>query len=122
MARTTRNVYGTQGAKAAAYVAGYGGDAVSAPNPHPRTPFAGYEARKPKRTRKYIKGGALSLLDCVGALERDEYVFLLDRPCHPSWMRSMRYNVLAGMCRQGAVSEAKINPDWIPTREEELPL
>ena len=62
------------------------------------------------RQRMYRRGRKLSLLGLIErAMLRREYVFMFDRPCHPSWVISMQLNTLANLCRHGGFRAAVRN-------------
>jgi hypothetical protein len=58
------------------------------------------------RKRMYRRGRRLSMAALARRLLRQEYVFLGDRPVHPSFMTSMTFWTLVWMCRKGRLRAA----------------
>lgn len=65
------------------------------------------------RIKKYERGDRLSFVDLNDALSQHEYVFWSERPCHPSFIMSMKYNTVSGLCRRGVFYRAIISQKWL---------
>ncbi len=66
------------------------------------------------RIRKYAPGSPINTIARLSReLEDGRYVYLFDRPCHPGWIASMRYNTVMGFIRRGSFRVAEIEADWI---------
>ena len=71
------------------------------------------------RPRKYIKGPAISEpLTVIHEVLAGRYVFMFDRPKHPSFLISMQVQTINFMTRKGSFSLALPNPDH-PDRKKE---
>lgn len=71
------------------------------------------------RVRKYVKGETFkSVSDLSEALERREYVFLGNRPCHCAWINNMSLCVILMYLQNGHLSRATINPEWKEPEDE----
>lgn len=61
------------------------------------------------KKRMYRRGRRLTLNGLTDAVIGGDYVFFFDRPCHPSWVVSMRLRTLAWHCRRGDFRTAARN-------------
>lgn len=66
------------------------------------------------RPNKYLKGPKLNFEQLTTELVANRYVFLHGRPCHPSWLKSMRFNNLWWFAAQGFFHQTLINPKYSP--------
>lgn len=54
------------------------------------------------RQRKYTPGEPITDMGQLATeIAARRYVYWRDKPMHPSWLGSMRFNVLAGFIRRG---------------------
>ena len=73
------------------------------------------------RARKFVKGGAIADIgELAGELDRLNYVYFWQRPCHPGWVGSMQFRTLVMLVGKGAFSYALPNPDLTPPAIEEV--
>ena len=77
-----------------------------------------FASKKPKRVRKFIKAERLTLNEVIIEVLAHNYVFWLDRPCHPAWIRGLQLGTLKCYCDVGHFHRAKINPEWTPPNDE----
>ena len=62
------------------------------------------------RERKYRPGRVIkSFAQLHAQIIGGQYVYMFDRPCHPSWLGSMQYYNLVNMMRMGAFRFAHRN-------------
>lgn len=60
------------------------------------------------RPRMYEPGDVLGLIAIVREIVADNYVFLGDRPCHPSWLLSLSLRELNFMSNCGRLRKAEL--------------
>lgn len=73
------------------------------------------------KPKKYIKGPPVrGILELAAEIMEGNYVFWRDKPQHPAWIGSMPLLVLAQCCRNGTISFASINPEWVAKENKEL--
>lgn len=59
-----------------------------------------------KRPRMFRKGEQLDAVAAAAAILAGNWVYLNDRPRHPSWMGSMHLNVIRGLAIKGCLYRA----------------
>ena len=58
----------------------------------------------------FRKGRKLrSMSEVQKHIGRGNYIFMLDKPQHPGWIRSMQYGTVLGFLQQGYLREALRN-------------
>lgn len=62
------------------------------------------------RARKYRPGRVIKdRSQLLNEIDAERYVYLFDRPCHPSWLASMQYRTLRMILRMRGFRFAKEN-------------
>lgn len=65
------------------------------------------------RIKKFRKGRKIkSLADLLDRVSKHQYVYIRDRPCHPTWLMSMTVYTLQRFLRRGVLYVAKVIYEW----------